>query len=47
MITKLLPCGRRVNRGTVYRPSRLPEKPLVLWSFEGSPFCKVSELAVI
>lgn len=26
--------------GVTYRPSRLPKKPLVLWSFEPSPFCK-------
>ncbi|KAL6777244.1 CPLD58 [Auxenochlorella protothecoides x Auxenochlorella symbiontica] len=37
----------RVNRGTVYRPSRLPEKPLVLWSFEGSPFCKIAREALV
>jgi glutathione S-transferase len=27
--------------GSQARPSRAPEKPLELWSFEGSPFCRL------
>jgi len=31
----------RFGKGSKKMPSNLPEKPLVLWSYEGSPFCKV------
>lgn len=31
----------RANRGTAVRPSRAPEQPLELWSFEASPFCRL------
>lgn len=31
----------RVTRGLRYRASRAPEKPLLLWSFEGSPYCRL------
>ncbi|XWS43413.1 hypothetical protein CRYUN_Cryun16bG0101500 [Craigia yunnanensis] len=31
----------RMGKGTSYTPSKLPPKPLELWSFEGSPFCKI------
>nr|XP_015898739.2 uncharacterized protein LOC107432177 isoform X1 [Ziziphus jujuba var. spinosa] len=30
----------RSGKGTSYSPSRLPPKPLEIWSYEGSPFCK-------
>ena len=28
--------------GSRYRPARTPEKPLELWSFEASPFCRIA-----
>ena len=31
----------RINRGGRYRPSNPPETPVVFWSYEGSPFCKL------
>lgn len=31
----------RVTRGSRYRTSNPPATPLVLWSYEGSPFCKI------
>ena len=31
----------RSNRGTFARPSKLPEEPLELWSFEASPFSRL------
>lgn len=31
----------RPTKGIRARPSRLPERPLELWSFEASPFCRL------
>ncbi|CAN0847064.1 hypothetical protein LINGRAHAP2_LOCUS4772 [Linum grandiflorum] len=31
----------RSGRGQSYRPSKLPPKPLEIWAYEGSPFCKL------
>lgn len=31
----------RPMRGRTARPAKTPEKPLELWSFEGSPFCRL------
>mmetsp|Transcript_51208 Transcript_51208/g.158832 ORF Transcript_51208/g.158832 Transcript_51208/m.158832 type:complete len:137 (+) Transcript_51208:465-875(+) len=31
----------RPTHGMVKQPSRAPEKPLVLWGYEGSPFVKI------
>ncbi len=31
----------RATRGSRYRPSRPPEKPLELYSFEASPYCRL------
>ena len=31
----------RPSRGRLARPARLPEKPLELWSFEASPYCRL------
>ncbi|PKI49341.1 hypothetical protein CRG98_030269 [Punica granatum] len=28
-------------QGSSYRPSKLPPKPLEIWAYEGSPFCKL------
>ena len=33
--------GMRFGRGERYRPARLPEQPLELYSYEGSPFCRL------
>ena len=32
----------RLGAGVYYRPSTPPEKPLELWSFEASPFCRIA-----
>jgi glutathione S-transferase len=32
----------RPGFGAFYTPSRAPEKPLELWSFEASPFCRLA-----
>lgn len=39
----------RVGLGHFARPSKAPEKPLELWSFEASPFCRIvrEELSVL
>ena len=31
----------RINRGGRYRPSNPPDTPVLFWSYEGSPFCKI------
>ncbi len=31
----------RLGAGRSYRPSKPPEQPLELWSFEASPFCRI------
>ncbi|PHT37430.1 hypothetical protein CQW23_21003 [Capsicum baccatum] len=31
----------RLGKGSSYRPSKLPPKPLEIWAYEPSPFCKV------
>ncbi|KAF8403298.1 hypothetical protein HHK36_011400 [Tetracentron sinense] len=31
----------RMGKGTSYTPSKLPPKPLELWAYEPSPFCKI------
>ncbi|XP_057488728.1 uncharacterized protein LOC130774688 isoform X2 [Actinidia eriantha] len=31
----------RMGRGSSYTPSKLPPKPLEIWAYEPSPFCKV------
>lgn len=36
----------RAGRGTSARPSRPPEKPLELWSFEASPYCRIAREAL-
>ena len=32
----------RLGNGCVYTPALAPEKPLELWSFEASPFCRIA-----
>ena len=36
-----LASGWRIGRGERYRRARVPERPLELWSFEASPFCRL------
>ncbi|XP_047308566.1 uncharacterized protein LOC124912054 [Impatiens glandulifera] len=31
----------RMGRGSSYTPSRIPPKPIEIWAYEPSPFCKV------
>ncbi|KAI5065332.1 hypothetical protein GOP47_0020027 [Adiantum capillus-veneris] len=31
----------RMGKGSTYVPAKLPEKPLELWAYEASPFCKI------
>ncbi|KAJ7515259.1 hypothetical protein O6H91_22G008100 [Diphasiastrum complanatum] len=31
----------RAGKGSTYKKSRLPEKPLELWAYEPSPYCKI------
>jgi len=40
-VTAILASGWRPNLGVRQRPSRAPEKPLELYSFEASPFCRI------
>lgn len=36
----------RVAGGVRYRPARAPEQPLVLYSFEASPYCRIAREAL-
>ncbi|KAG0590577.1 hypothetical protein M758_1G100400 [Ceratodon purpureus] len=36
----------RGGKGSTYVPARLPEKPLELWAYESSPFCKIAREAL-
>src|SRR5262249_6534049 len=36
----------RMGRGRIARPSRAPARPLELWSFEASPFCRLAREAL-
>jgi len=40
-VTASLATALRFGAGTTYRRSRPPERPLELWSFEASPFCRI------
>jgi glutathione S-transferase len=40
-LTSGLASAWRPGRGMRYRPARAPERPLELWSFEASPFCRI------
>ncbi|CAK7341821.1 unnamed protein product [Dovyalis caffra] len=37
----------RMGKGSSYTPSKLPPKPLELWAYEGSPFCKIVREALV
>ena len=43
-----LPCasGFRLGLGQSYRPARAPKKPLELYSFEISPYCRIAREAL-
>jgi len=41
-----LPGLVRPGLGIRYRAAKAPEKPLELWSFEGSPFCRIAREAL-
>jgi glutathione S-transferase len=41
MVSAGLATLARLNKGQQVRPSRMPEKPLELWSFESSPFSRM------
>ncbi|GMH42393.1 hypothetical protein BSKO_10312 [Bryopsis sp. KO-2023] len=40
-----LSCGLslvgRLGKGSSYRAAKMPEKPIIFWAYEASPFCKV------
>ena len=37
----MLPSLLRPARGALYQPARSPDEPLVLYSFEASPYCRL------
>ncbi|XP_062112759.1 uncharacterized protein LOC133823922 [Humulus lupulus] len=39
-ITAGLALAGRPGKGSTYSPAKLPPKPLEIWAYEGSPFCK-------
>jgi glutaredoxin len=41
VVTGSLASGLRAARGTRADASTAPERPLELWSFEASPFCRI------
>jgi len=45
-VTAFAASAARMGIGTSYRPSNPPEKPLELWSFEASPFCRIAREAL-
>jgi len=36
----------RFGKGSTYVPAKLPKKPLELWAYESSPFCKIAREAL-
>jgi glutathione S-transferase len=45
-VSGTLASALRLGGGVRYRPSRPPEQPLELWSFEASPFCRIAREAL-
>ncbi|XP_052877505.1 uncharacterized protein LOC128284055 [Gossypium arboreum] len=37
----------RLGEGTSYTSSKLPPKPLGIWEFEGSPFCRIVQEVLV
>lgn len=44
--TSMLASGARIGAGVSYREARVPKAPLELWSYEGSPFCRIAREAL-
>jgi glutathione S-transferase len=40
-VTSVIAGAFRMGRGAYYRSAKTPEKPLELWSFEASPYCRI------
>lgn len=40
-LSSFLASAARAGGGVEYRKSKPPERPLELWSYEGSPFCRI------
>lgn len=40
-LTSGMASAARIPAGRTYRPANAPEKPLELWSFEASPYCRL------
>lgn len=40
-LTAALAMVARLGKGSKYVPAKLPQKPLELWAYEASPFCKI------
>jgi glutathione S-transferase len=45
-VTAMAASAARLGGGSFYRPAKQPEKPLELWSFEASPFCRIAREAL-
>ena len=45
-VTSMLASAWRFGSGSQYRPARQPAKPLELWSFEASPYCRLAREAL-
>jgi glutathione S-transferase len=45
-VSSALASACRSGHGRAVRPSVAPEKPLELWSFEGSPYCRIAREAL-
>jgi glutathione S-transferase len=45
-LTSAVASAMRPGSGTRYRAARAPERPLELWSFEASPFCRIAREAL-
>jgi glutathione S-transferase len=41
LVGSMAASGARLGHGERYRPARPPEQPLELYSYEGSPFCRL------
>ncbi|EXB88695.1 hypothetical protein L484_015380 [Morus notabilis] len=46
-ITAGLALVGRSGKGSTYSPAKLPPKPLEIWAYEGSPFCKYVREALV
>ena len=44
--TAMAASAARLGAGVSYRPSKPPAKPLELWSFEASPYCRIAREAL-